>query len=75
LQMLKPLKPVGAYNDNTSPPFPEGNIGLMTAISPIGTKFQSADKLGPQSQKNMQLNYAPITGSVWFDFKPPLKGY
>jgi Glycosyl hydrolases family 2, TIM barrel domain/Glycosyl hydrolases family 2, sugar binding domain/Glycosyl hydrolases family 2/Beta galactosidase small chain len=75
LQMLKPVKPVGAYNDNVSPPFPEGNIGLMNAISPIGTKFQSADKIGPQSQKNMQLNYAPISGSVWFDFRPALKGY
>jgi len=70
LQMLKPLKPIGAYNDNTSPPFPVGDIGFMNAISPIGTKFQSADKLGPQSQKNMQLNYTPISGSLWFDFKP-----
>ena len=75
LQMLKPLKPVGAFNDNTSPPFPEGNIGLMNAISPIGTKFQTADKMGPQSQKNMQLNYTPVSGSVWFDFKPTLKRY
>ncbi|MEO6454923.1 MAG: glycoside hydrolase family 2 TIM barrel-domain containing protein, partial [Ginsengibacter sp.] len=69
LQMLKPLKPVGAFNDNVSPPFPEGNIGFMNAISPIGTKFQSADKIGPQSQKNMQLNYAPIIGNLWFDFR------
>jgi Beta galactosidase small chain len=75
LQMLKPLKPVGAYNNNTSPAFPEGNIGLMSAIPPIGTKFQSADKLGPQSQQNMQLNYAPVSGALWFDFSPPLKGY
>ncbi|MES1223943.1 MAG: glycoside hydrolase family 2 TIM barrel-domain containing protein, partial [Bacteroidota bacterium] len=75
LQMLKPLKPAGAGNNNTSPAFPEGNIGLMNAISPIGTKFQSADKLGPQSQQNMQLNYAPISGTLWFDFRPPVKGY
>ncbi len=58
LQMLKPLKPVNASND-VSPPFPEGEIGFMNAISPIGTKFHSADKMGPQSRKNMQLNYAP----------------
>ncbi len=68
-QMLKPLKPAGAINDNVSPPFPEGDIGFMNAISPIGTKFQSADKMGPQSQKNMQLNYAPISGNLWFDFR------
>jgi len=75
LQMLKPLKPVGAYNnDNVSPPFPEGTIGWMSAIPPIGTKFQSADKMGPQSQQNIQLN-APVTGTLWFDFRPELKGY
>lgn len=75
LQMCKPLKPVGAYNNNTSPAFPDGNIGLMNAIPPIGTKFQPADKLGPQSQQNMQLNYAPISGTVWFDFRPAAKGF
>jgi hypothetical protein len=69
LEMLKPAKPAGATNDNTNPPFPDGNIGFMDAISPMGTKFQSADKLGPQSQKNIQMNYAPIKGSLWFDFR------
>jgi hypothetical protein len=69
LQMLRPAKPVAAPNDNTNPPFPEGNIGFLNAISPIGTKFQSADKLGPQSQKNMQLNYTPTIGTLWFDFR------
>jgi len=68
-QMLKPAKAAGAKNDYTSPPFPEGNIGFLQAISPIGTKFQTADKMGPQSQKNMQLNYTPIRGSLWFDFQ------
>lgn len=72
LQMLKPLKPVGANNDNTSPAFAEGNIGFMNAISPIGTKFQTADKMGPQSQLNIQLNYAPVKGNLWFDFRPGL---
>jgi hypothetical protein len=72
LQMLKPQKPAGANNDNTSPAFAEGNIGFMNAISPIGTKFQSADKMGPQSQLNMQLNSASIKGNLWFDFRPNL---
>ncbi len=68
-QMLKPEKPVAATNNNTSPPFPDGNIGFMDAISPMGTKFQSPEKLGPQSQKNIQMNYSSIKGSLWFDFR------
>jgi len=69
LQMLQPEKPKGQKNENTSPPFPEGNIGFMNAISPIGTKFQAAELLGPQSQKNMQMNYTPIKGTLYFDFR------
>ena len=69
LEMLHPEKPHGAKNDNTSPPFPEGNVGFMHAISPIGTKFQAAALMGPQSQKNMQMNYAPLTGALYFDFR------
>ncbi|WP_183558727.1 glycoside hydrolase family 2 protein [Mucilaginibacter sp. SP1R1] len=69
LEMLKPAKALGSGNNNTNPPFPDGNLGFMNTISPIGTKFQSADKLGPQSQKNVQLNYTPVSGSLWFDFR------
>ncbi|MFD1257833.1 glycoside hydrolase family 2 protein [Mucilaginibacter terrae] len=68
-QMLKPVKAAGATNENTNPPFPEGNIGIMDAIAPIGTKFNVADKMGPQSQKNIQMNYGLISGSIWLDFK------
>lgn len=67
-QLYKPRKAEGAGNDNTNPSFPEGNLGFLDAISPIGTKFQSPDKMGPQSQKNIQMNYKPIQGSLWFDF-------
>ncbi len=69
LQMLKPARPVGAKNENTSPAFPEGNLGFLNAIAPIGTKFQAAAAMGPQSQKNIMLNYTPIRGSLWFDFR------
>jgi beta-galactosidase/beta-glucuronidase len=69
LQMLKPEKPKGAKNENTSPPFPEGNIGFMHAISAIGTKFQPAEVMGPQSGKNTQLNYTPVSGALYFDFR------
>jgi hypothetical protein len=69
LQMLKTPRPVNANNENVSPAFAAGNLGFMNAISPIGTKFQSAEKMGPRSQLNMQLNYTPVKGSLWFDFQ------
>lgn len=69
LQMLKPQKPVSAPNNNTSPAFPEGNLGFMTAIPAIGTKFNPAEDMGPQSQKNVQLNTTPVSGTLWFDFR------
>lgn len=69
LQMLQPQKAKAAANNNTSPPFPEGNIGFMHAISAIGTKFQKAEVMGPQSQKNVRMGNAPLTGSLYFDFR------
>ncbi len=69
LQMLKPTRPVGAQNENTSSLFPEGNLGFLTAIAPIGTKFQPPAALGPQSQRDTMLNYTPVSGSFWFDFR------
>lgn len=67
-QMLKPERAKGAGTDNTAPPFPETNIGFMHAIPAIGTKFQKPEQLGPSGQKNMQLNWVPISGSLWFLF-------
>ncbi len=69
LQMLKPEKPKAAGNNNTSPPFPEANIGFMHAISAIGTKFQGAELMGPQSEKNLKWNSAQLTGALYFDFR------
>jgi hypothetical protein len=69
LQMLQPQRPQAAPNDYTHPAFPQGSIGFMHAISAIGTKFQPAEVLGPQSGKNMQLNYTPVSGVLWFDFR------
>ena len=73
LQMLQPRKAQAANNDNTNPPFPSGSIGFMNSISAIGTKFQTADQMGPQSQKNTMLNNTPVTGKLRFDFsaQPP----
>ena len=67
LEMLHPKK-AKSSSDNTNPAFPSGNIGFLNAISPIGTKFQPASVMGPQSQKNMMLNYTPISGKISFDF-------
>lgn len=67
LQMLQP-KRAKSSSDNTNPAFPTGNIGFLNGISPIGTKFQNANLMGPQSQKNMMLNYTPIQGKLKFDF-------
>ncbi|MHA4895852.1 glycoside hydrolase family 2 protein [Pedobacter sp. PWIIR3] len=66
-QMLKPAREKAALdNNNVEPPFPEGSIGFLQNISAIGTKFQAAKQMGPQSQK-VRLS-TPITGTLWFDF-------
>lgn len=61
LQLLKPTPPAGAYNQHTAPPFAEGELGFLQAISPIGTKFQPAAAMGPQSQKNAMLATWPLS--------------
>lgn len=68
LQMLHPAREKAALdNNNVEPPFPAGSIGFLHAISPIGTKFQAAKLMGPQSQPN-HLNNEPASGTLWFDF-------
>jgi len=72
LLLLKPQKPLHAGNENNSPPFPDGDIGLMKAIPPIGTKFKQASQLGPQSQTNSRFN-AYEKGTFFLDFRTNLK--
>lgn len=68
LQMLPPKREKAALaNNNVEPAFPQGSIGFMNAISPIGTKFQSPDKMGPQGQKTI-ADGKPVSGILWFDF-------
>lgn len=67
LQMLKPDHAVYEHA-SLKAAFPGGDIGFLNGIAPIGTRFQVAELLGPHSQKNIQLNYSVITGSLWFDF-------
>ena len=68
LQMLKTNSPNGAGNTNTTVNYPDGNIGIMNAIQAIGTKFHKAEQMGPQSQKNVELN-DPYHGTIWLDFE------
>ena len=65
LQVFRPQAPKGASNNHTTPAFPEGDIGFMSAIAPIGTKFQDAAQMGPESQSNVMLNYTPVSGIIW----------
>lgn len=69
LEMLTPQKPKAANNDNTAPAFPMGNIGFMNSISPIGTKFQRADLMGPESGKNVIHGDEKVSGVLYFDFR------
>ena len=69
LEMLHPEKPKAAANNNTSPAFPDGNIGFLHGISAIGTKFQRAEIMGPQSQKNVRQGNVPLKGTLYFDFR------
>jgi hypothetical protein len=42
---------------NTAPAFPNGDISFMHGISPIGTKGQKPEKMGPMGQKHMFYDY------------------
>ncbi|MEO7309144.1 MAG: glycoside hydrolase family 2 TIM barrel-domain containing protein [Chitinophagaceae bacterium] len=66
-QMLEPAKPAGAKNTNTSPAFPGNTIGFFNAISPIGTKFNKPETMGPQAQKNPP-SVTRVSGTLLFDF-------
>ncbi|WP_259070417.1 glycoside hydrolase family 2 protein [Mucilaginibacter sp. X4EP1] len=68
LQMLKPDHSKYEH-ESLQAAFPAGDIGFLNSISPIGTRFQVPALLGPQSQKNIQLNYGIIKGTLWFDFR------
>ena len=53
LRLFTPAEPEGAYNDNTEPAFPDGNISFLNGINAIGTKFKKPEQLGPQSRPNL----------------------
>lgn len=72
LHLFTPDKPEGRGNENTVGIFPEGNISLLNAISPVGTKFKRPADLGPQSQQNQYVGSSqadPIGGKFYMKFE------
>jgi hypothetical protein len=64
---------LGVYTPNDGPApantkldVPQTGIALLHGIPPIGTKFQQAEALGPEGQKNAA--FAIYRGNVWFHF-------
>ncbi|NJK96795.1 MAG: hypothetical protein HC905_19430 [Bacteroidales bacterium] len=51
LHLFTPQSPKHAAGSVT-PPFPDGDISILHAISPIGTKFSKPETSGPQGWKN-----------------------
>jgi hypothetical protein len=75
LHLLTPDKPAGRTNDNTLGIFPDGRLSILSAISPVGTKFKKATELGPQSQPNVVAATShsdPITGKFYLKFEPEM---
>jgi beta-galactosidase/beta-glucuronidase len=68
LQLYRPAPEQDPMKNNSvEPPFPAGSIGFLNGISAIGTKFQAARQMGPQSQK-YHLTGEPISITLWFEF-------
>ena len=68
LRLFTPEKPKGARSEFTSPVFPTGDISFLHAINAIGTKFDSADNHGPESQKN-KVGPESLSATLYFDFR------
>ena len=73
LHLFTPDNPVKRNNDNTLGNFPEGQLSFLNAISPVGTKFQQAKEMGPQSQQNYTMNSGhvlPPGGKIYIKYNP-----
>jgi len=73
LHLLTPDNPVKRNNDNTLGKFPDGQLSVLNAISPVGTKFKLAKDLGPQSQQNFYLSSGhadPLKGKIYLKYIP-----
>lgn len=64
-QLFKPDRAKDSpASDNVEPPFPNAGFSFLNAIPAIGTKFQAAAELGPESQKN-KSDEQIFSGSFW----------
>ena len=71
LHLFTPDAPISRNNDNTLGKFPDGQLSILNAISPVGTKFKQAKDLGPQSQQNYFLSSwhaEPLRGKIYIKF-------
>jgi len=71
MRLFTPAAPKKVYN--TAPAFPSGDISFMNGITPIGTKSQKPEKLGPQGFPNKYFDYyknidAALSVDLYFDF-------
>jgi hypothetical protein len=71
MRLFTPATPKKAYN--TAPAFPSGDISFMNGITPIGTKSQKPEKLGPQGFPNKYFDYykdinMALSIDLYFDF-------
>lgn len=67
LHLFTPAKPrfsIGGVN----PPFPSGNISVLSSISPIGTKFSKSENEGPQGMKNLYASPELVRGTLFISF-------
>ena len=73
LHLFTPDVPKGRTNNNTVGKFPDGQLSILNAISPIGTKFKQSKDLGPQGQQNYfhQSGHAdPLRGKFYIRYVP-----
>ena len=70
LRMLTPQQPKEDPNHRVSVDFPKGDITFLKNIPPIGTKFQTGDKMGPQgnSENYFGNDDNPIVIALSFEF-------
>jgi hypothetical protein len=73
LHLFTPDKPEKRNNDNTLGIFPDGQLSILNAVSPVGTKFKPAKDTGPQGQPNYYLSSghaSPLQGTFYLKFIP-----
>lgn len=70
LQVLTPKFPQNREARNTSPPFPAAGFSFLNAVPPIGSKFASAARSGPEGQPPVASGSYHGTVSFYFGHLP-----